>query len=170
MRLFRYIKRNIVIFFVNKIFVGTNPRFFSLKAKLLRSIGYKIGEKTSIVGPIICTGNLEIGDNCWIGTNFIVRGNGTVKLGNNIDVGPDVTFITGSHLIGNKFRRAGEGYNCRILVKDGCWIGSKSTFLNEIIVGEASVIASCACVCKDVRSNVLIGGVPARIIKELEND
>ena len=170
MRIFRYVKRITVLFLVNKIFAGTEPRFFSTKAKLLRSIGYKIGQNTSIVAPIICTGKLEVGDNCWIGANFTVRGNGSVKLGNNIDVGPDVTFLTGTHHIGDSNRRAGLGYNCNMTIGDGCWIGGKSTFVNKIAIGKASIIAACACVCKNVPESVIVGGIPARIIKTLDNE
>lgn len=101
------IKRKIVLFLVNKIFVGT--RYFEIKRILLNSIDYKIGNNTKIVGPIECTGNLIIGKNCWIGKNLKVNGNGTVIIGNNCDIAPEVTFQTGSHKIGNANRRAGEG-------------------------------------------------------------
>lgn len=167
-RIFRHIQRSLVYFLVNHVFEGSNPRYFSIKARLLRSIGYKIGNNTSIVGPIICTGKLEVGDNCWIGANFTVRGNGTVILGDNIDVGPDVTFLTGTHLIGGSNHRAGLGYNCKITIGSGCWIGGKSTFLNQIKVGEATIIAAAACVCKDIPNNVIAGGVPSKTIKTLE--
>lgn len=169
MRLFRHIRRSIVMFLVNHVFVGTNRHFFPIKSKLLKHLGIKIGRNTSIVGPIYCTGFLEFGDNCWIGANFTVRGNGFVKFGNNIDVGPDVMFLTGTHYIGDASRRAGQGYNCDMLIGDGCWIGGKSTFVNNISVGRSSVIAACACVCEDVPANVLMGGVPARIIKSLDD-
>lgn len=170
MNIIKSIKRHSVLFLVNKIFRGTRTCFFPIKAKLLRCIGYRIGENTKIVGPIVSNGILEIGNNCWIGTNLIIRGNGSVILGNNIDVGPDVTFLTGTHRIGNESRRAGLGYNCSIIVGDGCWIGAKSTFVNNIVVGKSSVIAACACVCKDVSNGVVVGGVPAKILKVLKDE
>lgn len=166
-RIYNNIKRRIVIFSVNKIFNGTNPHYFNIKRTLLNSIGWKIGVGTKIVGPIYNTGTLIIGNNCWIGTNFTVHGNGTVMLGDNIDVGPDVTFLTGTHEIGTEIRRAGKGYNCTIKVGSVCWIGGRSTFVNNINIGEASVIAAGALVCKSFLNNELHGGVPARLIKEL---
>lgn len=157
-----------MLFLVNKVLDGTNPTFFPIKAKLLRSIGYIIGNNTAIVGPIICTGKLEVGDNCWVGTNLVIRGNGTVKIGNNVDIGPDVTFLTGTHKIGDVRRRAGEGCNSIITVGDGCWIGAKSVFLNTITIGRSTIVAACSCVNKSVLDNTLIGGVPAKVIKNLE--
>lgn len=169
-KIIRHVWRDIALFLVNRVFAGTNNRFFDAKRNLLRSIGYHIGSNTKIVGPIFCTGSLTIGRDCWIGTNLTVRGNGTVILGDRIDVGPDVTFLTGTHKIGNASRRAGFGYNCSIIVGDGCWIGAKSTFVNNIVVGKSSVIAACACVCKDISNGVVVGGVPAIILKVLKDE
>jgi maltose O-acetyltransferase len=53
---------------------------------------------------------------------------------------------------------------------NGTWIGGKSTILNNTHIGNGCVIAGCACVTKDVPDNTLVGGVPARIIKKLDNE
>lgn len=167
-KIYLHFWRNIVYFFVNNIFDGPNPRYFILKRTLLRSIGFTIGSNTKIVAPIYSSGTLVIGDNCWIGANFLVRGNGSVILADNIDVGPDTTYLTGNHLIGDKQRRAGQGYNTVIKISNGCWLGGKSTYVNNITIGESSVVAAAACVCKDVPANSLVGGIPARTIRVLE--
>ena len=166
-RIYLYLLRHIVLFLVNKVFVGTNPKYFPIKRILLNRIGYSIGKGTKIVGPITCTGTLVVGENCWLGTRFTLHGNGKVIAGNNIDFGPEVTFLTGTHAIGGGKRRAGDGKHCVIEICDGCWIGGKSIFLNSIQVGNSSVIAAGAVVCKDISANTLAGGVPARIIKSL---
>lgn len=167
-RIIRHVWRTIALFLVNRVFAGTNNRFFGVKRSLLRSIVYHIGSNTKIVGPIFCTGSLTIGRDCWIGTNFMVRGNGVVTLGDRIDVGPDVTFVTGTHKIGDRHRRAGAGYNCNQTIGNGCWIGSRAIFVNEITIGDSCVIAASACVCKSAPPDLLIGGVPAKTIKSLE--
>ena len=161
------LKKKVFIFLVNRVFVGTDKRFFSTKRFLLRSIGYKIGNGTSIVGPIFCTGSLTIGSNCWIGKNFTVDGNGSVVIGNNCDVAPDVLVITGGHKIGPESRRAGEGQSYNILIGNGCWICSRVAIVNSITIGEGAVVAACACVVNDVKPNTIVGGVPARTIKSL---
>lgn len=166
-RIFSHFRRKAAYYLVNHTFAGTNPHYFSFKRKLLNAAGCKIGEGTKVVGPIFNTGRLDIGCNCWIGANFVVHGNGAVTLGDNIDVGPDVTFLTGTHQIGSSKRRAGEGYNCDITIGTGCWLGGKSTFVNSIQIGEGSVVAAGALVCKTITSNSLVGGVPAKVIKEL---
>ena len=158
-------KRTVCYFLVNKIFVGT--RFFSIKRSLLRSAGVAVGIGTKIVGPIVNTGELQIGDNCWIGKNLFVNGNGQVTIGNNCDVAPEVTFQTGGHLIGDANRRAGKGQIFCQSVGDGVWIGGRSTVLNNTHIGDGCVVAGCACVIKDVPANSLVGGVPAKVIRGL---
>ena len=113
----RSIKKRIVLHMVNHTLAGT--RFFAAKRRLLRSIGYEIGDNTKIVGPIHNTGTLCIGADCWVGCNLTVSGNGTVTIGDNCDIAPDVTFLTGGHRIGSHARRAGEGETYRISVGNG---------------------------------------------------
>lgn len=166
-RFFKKIKSTWIMFLVNKIYAGTHPKTFKVKRKLLISLGHKIGNNTKIVGPIFCTGKLVIGSNCWIGRNFSVLGNGTVTIGDNCDIAPDVTFSTGGHKVGSAERRAGDGEIYCQTVGNGCWIGCKSLIINNTNIGKGCVIAAGACVVKNVEDNVLVGGVPARIIKKL---
>ena len=48
--------------------------------------------------------------------------------------------------------------------------GGRSTIIGNTKIGNSSVVAGCACVVKDVDANVLVGGVPARVIRRLDND
>lgn len=169
MHLFRSIKRITVMFLVNHILVGTRPYFFELKRRLLISIGHSIGKGSKIVGPIECYNKLTIGEDCWIGKNLKVNGNGTIKIGNRCDIAPEVTFQTGGHEIGTAVRRAGTGKIFHQSVGDGCWIGGRSTILGNTTIGTGSVIAGCACIVKDVPENTLVGGVPAKIIRRLDD-
>ena len=98
---------------------------------------------------------------------MIVNGNGTVTIGDNVDIGPEVTFQTGGHEIGDKDRRAGKGALYAQSVGDGTWIGGRATILKNTAIGSGSVVAGCACVTKDVPDNVIVGGVPAKIILNL---
>lgn len=166
-RAIRWMCRKRVWFLVNRVYCGT--KHFDRKRKLLMSIGYQIGEGTKIVGPLEVTATLRIGDNCWIGKNLKVNGNGSVTIGNNCDIAPEVTFQTGGHKIGTFERRAGEGQTFYQSVGDGTWIGGRVTILNNVKIGKACVIAGCACVTKDVKDNCLVGGVPAQVIRVLDD-
>ncbi len=160
-----FIKRKIVFFIVNHFLAGTIC--FKAKNQLLSLLGYQIAPSVKIVGPIMCTGKLEIGENTWVGKNFCVNGNGLVTIGSNCDIGPEVIFQTGGHEIGTSEHRAGKGLTFNQSIGNGVWIGGRSTILNNVKIGDGSVIAGCACVIRDVPDNVLVGGVPAHVIKEL---
>ena len=157
------LKRAWVYYRVNHIYAGT--RCFERKRRLLNSIGHRIGQGTKIVGPLFCTGTLNIGEDCWIGRNLTLNGNGTVTIGSRCDIAPDVMFLTGGHEIGDARRRAGKGKTFDIAVGDGAWIGARATVLAD--VGEGSVVAACACVSSPVPPHTLSGGVPAKPIREL---
>lgn len=164
---FRGLRIRWVNYCVNKRFAGTKPKYFEKKRALLNSIGHSIGVGSKIVGPVFCTGKLVVGENTWIGRNLTVNGNGTVFIGNNCDIAPDVAFQTGGHEIGDAQRRAGKGFNKDISVGNGCWIGARSSVLGGVKIEDSAVVAACACVCKDVEQNTLVGGVPARLIRKL---
>ena len=162
------IRRRGNLFLINHFFIGTKPFACSMKRRLLRKMGCPVGEGTTIVGPIACTGFISIGRNCWIGKNCKINGNGTVQIGDNCDIGPEVTIQTGGHAIGDKTRRAGKGEIYHQTVGNGTWIGGRSTICNHSAIGNGCVVAACACVVKDVPDNTLVGGVPAKFIRSLE--
>ena len=157
------IKKCFYLYLINQVYAGTKN--FEKKRKLLNKLGHSIGEGTKVVGPVDLTGTLIVGENCWIGKNCSIHGNGTVTIGNNCDIAPDVSFVTGSHFIGDVNRRAGKGINKNVTIGNGCWLGERSTVFSDI--GNASVVGACAFVNKPVEDNVLVGGVPAKKIKDL---
>lgn len=160
--------KRIIMYRVNVLLAGTKAKNFEKKRRLLNRLdNFEIGEGTKVVGPIEVLGHLKTGKNCWIGKNLQVNGNGTVTIGDNCDLGPEITFQTGGHEIGDATRRAGEGITMNQTVGSGTWIGGRTTIVNNVIIGGGCVIAGCACVTKDVQPNTLVGGVPAKLIQEL---
>lgn len=162
------LKRKRVWFLVNRVYVGTNPKNWAKKRKLLNSIGHHIGEGTRVVGPLKLYGTLTVGKDVWLGEGFALYGHGSVTIGDNCDVGPDVTCLTGSHEIGGSDRRAGAGISSEIKIGNGCWIGGRSTIIGPANIADSSVLAAGCVVKGDVPANVVAGGVPAKVIKTLE--
>lgn len=136
------IKRTLNLFLINHVFVGTKPLACNMKRKLLRGIGCPVGDGTTIVGPIECKGIIAIGKNCWIGKNCRINGNGTVEIGDNCDLGPEVTFQTGGHAIGN------TNSVVRTYAKVGkrVRIGSNCTICNNATVSDGADIPDCTAV------------------------
>ncbi len=160
--------RALILFIVNTFLSGTH--FFRAKRILLGSCtNITIAHNTKIVGPLVVgnCGIISIGENCWIGRDFMVFGDGKVTIGDNCDFGPCVSFITGSHKIGQSERRAGPGLSFEIEVQSGCWVGAKASLLGNITVGKGCVIGANALVTKSFDSDSLLLGNPARIYKRL---
>jgi maltose O-acetyltransferase len=146
-------------------------RFFILRNFCLRMAGVKISKNVSFCGHgwIYGRGNLVIGSNTWISPRVIfhTHENVSIIIGNFCDVGPGVSFITGSHIIGRFNRRAGEGNAQSIFVGNGSWIGANSLILGGVKIGAGAVVAAGSVVIRDVQPNTLVAGVPAKIRKNL---
>lgn len=169
-RHFTGVRNKLYMFIINKILTRWTEKNFRIKRNLLRKMGHEVGDNTRIVSPVRITSTvcrISIGRDCFVGTNFTVHGNGCVRIGDQCDIAPDVTFLTGGHAIGASERRAGEGEKYQITVGNGVWIGARSTLFNNIHVDDSSIVAACSCVNKSVPKNQLFGGVPAKFIKYL---
>lgn len=139
-----------------------------LRKHSLSLLGIKFGDGTTIRGgSYFYGGGLTTGINCQINRNCYFDFTQSVIFGNNVVIGHGVTFITAEHKIGSSAHRAGSAQGKAIIVEDGVWIGANSTVLPGITVGAGSVIAAGAMITRNVPSNVVMGGVPAKKIKDL---
>jgi maltose O-acetyltransferase len=146
-------------------------KFYGFKNRLLHLSGIKTGKNAKVNGHTLFygDGNLEIGDETWVGPGcrFYTNADAPIILGARCDIAPEVSFITGSHEIGDVIRRAGIGTAKEIVIEDGCWIGARVTILGGTHIGKSSIIAAGALVNEDIPENSLAAGVPARVVKKL---
>jgi maltose O-acetyltransferase len=146
-------------------------RLFSLRRICLKFAQVKVAKDACVCGRgwIYGRGHLRIGNNTWLSPGVITYThlNAPIEIGSNCDIGPGVEFITGGHLLGTSFRRAGEGFAKPILVNDGCWIGAGARILGGVSIGKGAVVAAGSLVIHNVPENVLVAGVPAVIKKKL---
>lgn len=145
-------------------------RCHKFKAVLLRWAGVKVGNNVRICSSAKILGNgcLTIGDNTWIGHEALIICSSSIIIGSNVDIAPRVFIGTGTHEIDmNTVGIAGKGINKDIVIEDGCWLGAGSIILPGVVMGEKTVVAAGAVVNKSIDSYILVGGVPARIIRDL---
>ena len=113
---------------------------------------------------------IRIGRQTLIGECNVIRGQGGVVLGDRVYTSPMVQIIAVNHVFddpGRPFTEQGitaEG----IVIEDDVWIGSGAIILDGVHVGKGSVVAAGAVVTKDVPAHSVVGGVPARVIKQIE--
>lgn len=120
----------------------------------------KIYRNAEILGPVV------IGQRCMLNRDAYIRAH--TSIGDNVFIGPFVRLITDGHVIGSKSKRAGKNQTLPIVVGNGVWIGASSTVLGGVTIGDGAMVAAGSLVNKNVPSNALVAGVPARVIRMLE--
>jgi len=109
--------------------------------------------------------NLEIGDNFSSGRYNYFAG-GPIKIGNNVRMANFIILETTGHNIGDTNAPIrGQGiYRTPVVIEDDVWIGDRATIIG-VTIGKGSVVAAGAVVTKDVEPNMIVGGVPAKVIR-----
>lgn len=139
--------------------------------RFLSRIIFEKAGKNIIIGRNVNFGKgeyISIGDNSNIGRGSWIA-NDTV-LGENVMTGPDITILSYNHAtLNNGIPYNQQGYTSRkkVVVGNNVWIGTKVIILPGVVIGDNCIIGAGAVVTKPMKSNTLIGGNPARIIKEL---
>lgn len=172
-----FIGKNTKLCFKRKIIYG---KWLNIKHDVyinaLSSKGICFGNNVSIgeYTRIECTGSLSFlgkgfkcGDGCGLGYNSFYGAAGGIELGSNVIVGNYVTMHSENHNFNDLLVPIkNQGVNHKgITIGNDCWIGAKVTILDGTIIGNGCVIAAGAVVTGVFPSNVIIGGVPAKIIK-----
>ena len=138
----------------------------------LRQMLGAVGERVWIAKTFNC----DCGKNIFIGNDFTGNHNLTildireVYIGNNVMIGPNTLITTVGHPLSPKGRRQYHAFAQPVRIGNDVWIGGNVTILPGVTIGNNVVVAAGAVVTKDVPDNTLVGGVPARKLKEIEDD
>lgn len=135
----------------------------------LRTFVAKLDEGAMINSPFYMefANHLEMGVNSFINYDCIMLNNAMVKLGDNVLVGPKVSFYTAMHPIDAKQREQWLVYAKPITVEDNVWIGGSATILGGVTIGKNAIVGAGAVVTKDVEPNTIVVGNPARVLRKI---
>lgn len=112
--------------------------------------------------------NISFGKNVFINSNCHFQDQGGITIGDGVMLGHNVVLATATHdLAPSKSRKL---HYKPIVIGDNAWIGSNSVILQGVTIGEWAVVAAGAVVTKDVEPYTVVGGIPAKFIRKVEDD
>ena len=140
-----------------------------LKEEILGKVG---GGYFNIEKPFRCDYgyNIEIGDNFFANYNFVVLDVGKVRIGNNVQIAPNVGLYTAGHPLHPDSRNSGYEYGIDITIGDNVWIGGSVCVMPGVTIGNNAVIGAGSVVTKDIPDNAIAVGNPARVLRYITEE
>jgi maltose O-acetyltransferase len=112
--------------------------------------------------------NISLGKNFYANHGLVILDAAKVIFGNDVMLAPGVLISTATHPFDPTKRKKGIETANPITIGNNVWIGMGAQILDGVCIGDNAVIAAGAVVNKDVKSNTLVAGVPAKLLKTLK--
>ena len=136
-------------------------------SKFINLYGCEIGDNVKIGAFVEIQKNATVGKNCKVSSHsFICEG---VIIEDNVFIGHSVTFINDSYpratADGGQLQSEKDWKVEQTLVKKGASIGSGTTVLSKVVIGENAIVGAGSVVTKDVPANSIVAGNPAKLLR-----
>lgn len=141
-----------------------------LREQLVKKFLGQTGEHVYVEPTFIA----DYGYNVSVGENFYANFGNTfldtcpISIGDNCMFGPNVQLYTATHPLEPVKRNSGLEFGKPIVIGDNVWLGGAVVITPGVTLGDNVVVAAGAVVTKSFGPNVVLGGNPARVIKEIE--
>ena len=112
--------------------------------------------------------NITIGKDVFINSGCHFQDQGGIKIGDGALIGHNVVLATINHDLNPKENR--KNHYAAIKIGAHVWIGSNATILPGVTIGDYAVVAAGAVVTQDVPAMTVVGGVPARVLKTIQEE
>lgn len=126
----------------------------------------RIGRFVDIYNPSM----LRLGRDIYIAYGCVFLANSEITVGDEVLFGPYAVISSSNHTRINRSYRYGRTECAPVSLGRGVWVGAHSVITAGSIVGEGSVVAAGAVVAEEVPADVIVGGVPAKVIKRLGDE
>jgi maltose O-acetyltransferase len=128
-----------------------------------------IGPHSEIRPPFYCDygSHLHIGARVFANFGLVALDVAPIRIGDDVQIGPNVQLLTPTHPLDPGLRRAKWEAAEPIEIGTNAWLGGGAIVLPGVTIGENSVVGAGAVVTRDVPSDVVVVGNPARVIRSL---
>lgn len=164
--LMRYYSRQ-----VQKITMEINTKYHEpdeMAALFSELIGKPVGEAFGLFPPFYTDfgKNITVGDHVFINSDCKFQDQGGIFIDDGALIGHGVVLATLNHDLDPAKRQ--QLHPAPIHIGKGVWIGANATITQGVTIGDNAVVAAGAVVNKDVPANVIVGGVPAKVISGID--
>ena len=169
---------NLLRFTIHKMFIGFDVANLFLQKidkvsllLILKKNGAEIGKNCDIETGLIfhnCKdySNLIIGYNCHIGKNCFFDLRDKIIIKDNVVISMQCTFITHIDMEKSELSKSYPSILKRIIINNDSYLGVRSTVLMGVEIGEKCLIAANSLIITSIKSNLIVGGTPAKILKD----
>lgn len=115
---------------------------------------------------------IRIGKDSLVGEYTVIRGQGGVTIGDRVYTSPMTQIIAVNHVFGDPDKPfVDQGITAQgIIIEDDVWLGSGAIVTDGVHIGKGAVVAAGAVVVNDVPAHTIVGGVPARVLREITGE
>jgi maltose O-acetyltransferase len=152
------------------LYNATGPRQRDQRRAILEELFGDLGDHVTVEPPIRCDYgyNVSVGDGFFANFGCVFLDVCPITIGDRVMLGPGVHLYPPTHPIDAEARAEGLEAGEPITVGDDVWIGGRAVLNAGVTVGDRAVIGSGSVVTRDVPADVVVGGNPARVIREIE--
>ena len=140
--------------------------------KTIRELFGKIGENSLVNPPFYCDygTHIEIGKNFFANYNCTMLDVGMIRIGDNVQMAPNVAIYTAGHPVHPATRNTMYEYGIDVTIGDNVWVGGNVVICPGVTIGANSVIGAGSVVTKDVPEWCVAAGNPARVIRKITEE
>lgn len=151
--------------------VQAHPESFERGQDLIGELFGSKGTDTVVLPPVTVDYgyNVHVGNETFINTNLTALDVGEIRIGDHVQIGPNVQLLTPTHPVEPELRKAKWEAAKPIVIEDNVWLGGGVIVLPGVTIGENSVIGAGAVVTRSIPKDSVAVGNPARVIKSVHD-